>query len=130
MNYLSIETYFNENKLNELLDIYKEDLETAEEYANLFTNNSIASPIECQEALDVLTGLYMKFNSVFHIADYQYTKRKQINKISVGETDTCYSLDCLRIRNIFKAYTDNVKKAILSCQSQLKFYIHEMNLTK
>ncbi len=130
MNYTIIEKFFEENDYQSLLDLYKEDFEKAEEYADLFTNNCITSPSECKEALDVLTGLYMKFNAVFHISEYEYERKKQLSKISTGDKDSLMSVACLRVKSLFKAYMDNAKKGILSSQSQLKFHIQEMNLTK
>lgn len=129
MDYFSIEKYFTDNKLKELLDIYKEDFALADEYANLFTNNALIAAMDCQEALDVLTGLFMKFNIVYHIADYYHEKVHQMNK-KIGENETLHSLDILRIKNIFKMYMDGVRKAITSSQSLLKYYIKEMELTK
>ena len=130
MNYLNIEEYFDNNKYQELLDIYKEDLEVSEEYSNLFSNNALVSPKECQESLTVLTGLYMKFNTVYHIADYQHKKKEQIAKLSTGDKDNLSTVGCYRLKMIFKAYCDNTKKAISTCQSQLKFYAQEIQLTR
>lgn len=130
MNYSIIEKYFENNQYEEILDAYKEDLERTEEYSNLFSNNALVSPHECQEALDVLTGLFMKFNIIYHIADYQYEKKKQISKLASGNKDCLFAVCCLRIKDIFKAYMDNTKKAISSCQSLLKYYIKELELTR
>lgn len=128
MNYATIEQYFTENKLEELLKLYESDFIVIDDYSKQFTNNILNSPVECQESLDVLTGLYMKLVVVFNISDYQYHKRKELSKINKDFSISTFGY--LRVKNIFKAYLDALKKAILSCQSQLKFYIEEMRMTK
>ena len=130
MNYEKLEIYFDENKFSELLAVYKDDLESADQYANLFSNNALVSPGECQEALTVLTGLYMKFNTIYHIADYQYKKKEQISKASTGDKESLMTTACYRIKMIFKAYCDNTKKAISVSQSMLKYYAKELELTR
>ena len=128
MDYLDIEQFFTDNKLEELLSLYKEDFEDADEYSKSFINNLLISATECQEALDVLTGLYMKFNVVYNIADFYYQKKKELGKMNKDLTIS--TMTYLRVRNIFKAYIDNVKRAISTCQSQLKYWISEIRLTK
>jgi hypothetical protein len=130
LNYEKLETFFDENKFAELLELYKSDLENADEYSNLFSNNALVSPGECQESLTVLTGLYMKFNTIYHIADYQYKKKEQISKASTGDKESLMTTACYRIKMIFKAYCDNTKRAISTCQSQLKFFSKELELTR
>lgn len=130
MNFNTIETLFNENNYEELIIIYKDDFESVDQYANLFSNNALVSPGECQESLTILTGLYMKFNTIYHIADYQYKKKEQISKISTGNKESLITADCYRIKMIFKAYSDNVKKGISSAQSLLKYWAKELELTR
>jgi hypothetical protein len=128
MDYFTIEQYFLNGKLEEVLALYKEDFEAADSYSKEFMNNILISPVECQEALDILTGLYMKFNVVYSIADFQYQKKKELAKTNKDLSSV--SMTFLRIRNIFKAYIDNVKRAISTSQSQLKYWGNEIRLTK
>ena len=128
MDYLNIEKYFIDNKLEELLALYAEDFKSVDEYSKSFVNNLLISAVECQEALDVLTGLYMKLNVVYSIADYYYQKKKELSKINKDLAVT--TMNFLRVRNIFKAYLDNIKKSISTSQSQLKYWISEIRLTK
>ena len=130
MNYNILEKYLEDSKYEELLEIYKEDLERAEEYSNLFTNNALISPHECQEALETLTGLYMKFNTIYNIAEYQYEKKKQLSKLTTGDKDSLMTIACLRVKTIFKSYMNNARKGISSCQSLLRYYIKEMELIR
>ncbi len=125
MNYLNIEKFFTENKLEELLNLYAEDFESIDEFSKQFINNLLISGVECQEALDVLTGLYMKLNVVYSIADYYYQKKKEIDKMN--KDLTMNTMAYLRVRNIFKAYLDSVKRSISTSQSQLKYWISEIN---
>lgn len=130
MNYEKLEILIDNNEYEKLLEIYKEDLERADEYSNLFSNNALVSPGECQESLTVLTGLYMKFNTIYHIADYQYKKKEQISKASTGDKESLMTTACYRIKMIFKAYCDNTKRAISTSQSQLKYWSSELQLQK
>ncbi len=128
MNYLDIEKFFTEGKLEELLNLYAEDFESIDEFSKQFVNNLLISAVECQEALDVLTGLYMKLNIVYSIADYYYQKKKELSKINKDLAVT--TMTFLRVRNIFKAYLDGCRKSISTAQSQLKYWISEIRLTK
>jgi hypothetical protein len=130
LNYEKLETFFDENKFTELLELYKSDLENADEYSNLFSNNALVSPGECQEALTVLTGLYMKFNTIYHIADYKFKQKEQISKVSTGDKESLMTTACYRIKMIFKGYCDNMKKGVSIMQSQLKYWSQELQLTK
>jgi len=128
MNYLDLEKYFLENKLEELLNLYKEDFETIDEFSKQFVNNLLISGVECQEALDTLTGLYMKLNIVYSIADFYYVKKKELSKVNKDLATAAITF--LRIKTIFKTYLTNCRKSISTCQSQLKYHLEEMKLTK
>lgn len=130
MNYSTLEKLFNENKLEEVLELYKDNFERADEYANLFSNNTLTSSTLCQEALEVLTGLYMRFNTAYQIAEYQYLRKKEICKMNKIDDNNLLVLNYLRIKNIFKMYCSNVKRAIGSSQSQLKYWSSEMQLSR
>jgi hypothetical protein len=130
LKYSTLEKLFIENKLEEVLELYSADFLKADEYANLFTNNALSSSTLCQEALEVLTGLYMRFNTAYQIAEYQYLRKKEICKTHKIDDEGLLVLNYLRIKNIFKMYCVNTKRAIGSCQSQLKFFISEIQLSR
>jgi hypothetical protein len=146
MNQFQIEKYFYEERLEELLQCFQKDFEIIDDYSKLLSGNSLDDQSSCHEALNILSGIYMRLNIVYHIAQYQYDKRcleyfkarkEEIGNTMYGEKFKAIDIKreanikfsvYMRIANIFHAYLTSSEKGILTLQSKLKFLKLELSL--
>lgn len=137
MNYIEIESYFeDEKKCEELLKEYEIQFTEVDMIAEKLINGDVETEQEIKETLMKLTGLYMTLNIVAEIADTAKVSEEgrsnfarvkeyedQGKKPIQTQIDKQVSADVQflrRVRNIFAAYRDSADKAIGSCQSRLK----------
>ena len=148
MTYKEAQKYFETpEKVVELLNMCEERYFKRIDYnANLFINHVLVTPQETTKALDELTGYYMilidiyltscevkqrKFSEEFIKIKEGYIKedKKVVSAIIEKEADRRISI-YRTARNKLEANVNKCTQAISTCQSKLKYWTREMDLSK
>ena len=137
LNYKEIESYFNNNNIDDLLKIYEECFNDVDYYETQLIHHKLSDIFSVREAIQRLSGLYMSFRKPLAIATtsiengkarhYHHLKMKhdteESNKKFISSSldrEASYLVaPYRRARNLFEAYVASCEKSIVGCQSLL-----------
>jgi hypothetical protein len=139
MRYEKINEYFEKgvDGLSELLEDTKDMRDTIEDYRSKFKGNILTTADEYDEAMIVLTGIFMYVVEIFESAQafkeaeedtaYLKLRNEAIEKGEKAPTDNTLKVMAhkqvapyIKLRNTFESYMLGCEKGISTCQSKLK----------
>jgi len=148
MNVFEVEGYFEtSDKMQELLEILqKEYFDRIDYHGDLFRSGALSDVGQLQNSLEELTGIYIKLNPIYSIAESIKKNREEsfymAKKISIennGDKFVSASTDKeasnsvaneRRVRNIIEGKVSACSQGISTCQSKMKFVGKEIELSK
>jgi uncharacterized FlgJ-related protein len=130
INYLNVEGM---DKLYKKFEKYFTEVDT---WADRFATGDLLNEYELSQALDRMTGIYIRFHIISEALDSYKTNKELDFKVKafrdaeakdkkptisqIEEEARASSKDLRTYRGDFQAYSDACEKAIITCQARLK----------